>query len=120
MGMVFKNPPMGWNSYDYYDTTVNEEQVKANADFMAKHLKECGWEYVVVDIAWYSKEAGQQRDKFQYVPFARLEMDEYSRLLPDVDRFPSSRDGRGFGPLADYVHGLGLKFGIHIMRGIPR
>lgn len=47
-------------------------------------------------------------------------MDEYSRLLPDVDRFPSSRDGRGFGPLADYVHGLGLKFGIHIMRGIPR
>ena len=120
MGMVFKNPPMGWNSYDYYDTTVNEEQVKANADFMAKHLKECGWEYVVVDIAWYSKETGQQRDKFQYVPFARLEMDEYSRLLPDVDRFPSSRDGRGFGPLADYVHGLGLKFGIHIMRGIPR
>lgn len=120
MGMVFKNPPMGWNSYDYYDTTVNEEQVKANADFMAKHLKECGWEYVVVDIAWYSKEAGQQRDKFQYVPFARLEMDEYSRLIPDVDRFPSSRDGRGFAPLADYVHGLGLKFGIHIMRGIPR
>ena len=120
MGMVFKNPPMGWNSYDYYDTTVNEEQVKANADFMAKYLKECGWEYVVVDIAWYSKETGQQRDKFQYVPFARLEMDEYSRLIPDVDRFPSSRDGRGFGPLADYVHGLGLKFGIHIMRGIPR
>ena len=45
-----KVPPMGWNSYDYYDTTVNEEQVKANADYMAAHLKEFGWEYIVVDI----------------------------------------------------------------------
>ena len=115
-----KTPPMGWNSYDYYDTTVNEEQVKANADFMAKKLKEVGWEYVVVDIAWYSKEAGQQRDKFQYVPFAMMEMDEYSRLLPDEDRFPSAKGGKGFAPLAEYVHSLGLKFGIHIMRGIPR
>ncbi|MBP5222424.1 MAG: alpha-galactosidase [Lachnospiraceae bacterium] len=115
-----KNPPMGWNSDDYYDTTVNEEQVKANADFMAKHLKGCGWEYVVVDIAWYSKEAGQKRDKYQYVPFAKMEIDEYSRLLPDEERFPSSKDGKGFGPLADYVHSLGLLFGIHIMRGIPR
>lgn len=115
-----KTPPMGWNSYDYYDTTVNEEQVKANADFMAKKLKEIGWEYVVVDIAWYSKEAGQQRDKFQYVPFAMMEMDEYSRLLPDEERFPSAKGGKGFAPLAEYVHSLGLKFGIHIMRGIPR
>lgn len=111
---------MGWNSYDYYDTTVNEEQVKANADYMASHLKEFGWEYVVVDIAWYSYEAGEQRDKYQYVPFAKFEMDEYSRLLPCEARFPSSKNGEGFGPLADYVHNLGLKFGIHIMRGIPR
>ena len=118
--MELRQPPMGWNSYDYYDTTVNEEQVKANADYMAKHLKEYGWEYVVVDIEWYSCEAGQQRDKFQYVPFAKMEMDEYSRFYPDTERFPSSRDGMGFKPLADYVHGLGLKFGIHIMRGIPR
>lgn len=33
-------PPMGWNSYDYYDTTVNEAQIKANADYMARHLKD--------------------------------------------------------------------------------
>lgn len=117
---TLQRPPMGWNSYDYYDTTVNEEQVRANAAYMAEHLKEYGWEYVVVDIAWYSCEAGEQRDKFQYVPFAKLEMDEFSRLLPCVDRFPSSAGGKGFGPLAEYVHGLGLKFGIHIMRGIPR
>ncbi len=63
---------------------------------------------------------GEQRERFQYVPFCHVEMDEYSRLLPCVKRFPSSADGKGFGPLADYVHGLGLKFGIHIMRGIPR
>ena len=118
--MNLKKPPMGWNSYDYYDTTVNEEQVRGNADYMAAHLKEYGWEYVVVDIAWYSYEAGEQRERFQYVPFCHVEMDEYSRLLPCVKRFPSSADGKGFGPLADYVHGLGLKFGIHIMRGIPR
>ena len=44
------NPPMGWNSYDYYDTTVTEADIKANADYMAKYLKPFGWEYIVVDI----------------------------------------------------------------------
>ncbi|MEY8352286.1 glycoside hydrolase family 27 protein [Lachnospiraceae bacterium 54-53] len=114
------SPPMGWNSYDYYDTTVTEDQIRANADYMASHLKEFGWEYVVVDIEWYSYDTGTQRDRYQYIPFWRVEMDEFSRLLPCPDRFPSSANGQGFGPLADYVHGLGLKFGIHIMRGIPR
>lgn len=113
-------PPMGWNSYDYYDTTVNEAQVKANAAYMAEHLKPFGWQYVVVDIQWYAKKAGSQREKYQYIPFSELEMDEYGRLQPDTERFPSSGDGSGFTGLAEYVHGLGLKFGIHIMRGIPR
>lgn len=113
-------PPMGWNSYDYYDTTVNEEQVRANAGYMAEHLKEYGWRYIVVDIQWYAHGAGSQREKFQYIPFSRLEMDSYGRLQPDPERFPSSAGGEGFRPLADYIHSLGLKFGIHIMRGIPR
>lgn len=113
-------PPMGWNSYDYYDTTVNEAQVKANAAYMAEHLKPFGWQYVVVDIQWYAKKAGSQREKYQYIPFSELEMDAYGRLQPDKERFPSSGDGSGFTKLAEYVHGLGLKFGIHIMRGIPR
>ncbi|HKM05321.1 MAG TPA: glycoside hydrolase family 27 protein [Lachnospiraceae bacterium] len=113
-------PPMGWNSYDYYDTTVTENQVKENANFMATHLKESGWEYIVVDIQWYSYDAGSDRENFQYIPFGKVEMDEYSRLLPCPDRFPSSAGGQGFKPLADYIHNLGLKFGIHIMRGIPR
>ncbi|MDE6852991.1 MAG: glycoside hydrolase family 27 protein [Lachnospiraceae bacterium] len=115
-----QTPPMGWNSYDYYDTSVNEDEVKANADYMAKHLKKHGWEYIVVDIEWYSYDTGSQREKYQYIPFWKVEMDEYSRLLPCVQKFPSAAGGNGFKPLADYVHELGLKFGIHIMRGIPR
>ena len=114
------NPPMGWNSYDYYNTEVNEAQVRANAEYMASHLKEFGWEYVVIDIEWYAVDAGSQSDKYQYIPFGKLVMDEYSRLLPDPVRFPSAADGKGSRVLADYIHSLGLKFGIHIMRGIPR
>lgn len=113
-------PPMGWNSYDYYDTSVTEAQVRANAQVMAEKLRPFGWEYVVVDIQWYAHRPGSMREQFQYIPFGVLAMDEYSRLLPDPERFPSSEGGRGFAPLAEYVHGLGLKFGIHIMRGIPR
>lgn len=120
MKMTMKKAPMGWNSYDYYDTTVTEEQVKANADYMAANLKDCGWEYVVVDIQWYAKDAGSRRSEFQYIPFGDMEMDGYGRYQPAVNRFSSAAEGRGFGPLADYVHSLGLKFGIHIMRGIPR
>lgn len=115
-----KKAPMGWNSYDYYDTAVTEEQVKANADFMAAHMKEAGWEYIVVDIEWYARDAGTMRDRYQYIPFGDEEIDSFGRLLSAVNRFPSAAEGKGFGPLAEYVHNLGLKFGIHIMRGIPR
>jgi len=118
--VALQTPPMGWNSYDYYDTMVSENEIKANADFMAEHLKEFGWEYIVVDIQWYAHGAGSMRDKHQYIPFGKVEIDEFSRLFPCPNRFPSSVGGLGFGPLADYVHKLGLKFGIHIMRGIPR
>ena len=113
-------PPMGWNSYDYYDTNVTEAEVLKNAEFMAKHLKSYGWEYIVVDIQWYAWNTASMRDRFQYIPFGRNEMDEYGRLLPCPEKFPSSAGGRGFKPLADQIHALGLKFGIHMMRGIPR
>jgi len=109
-------PPMGWNSWDSYGTTIREEQVKANADWMAEHLAKYGWQYIVVDIQWYEPNA-QGHD---YKPGAPLTMDAYGRLMPAVNRFPSSANGAGFKPLADYVHAKGLKFGIHIMRGIPR
>ncbi len=113
-------PPMGWNSYDYYDTNVTEADVLKNAKFMAKHLKPYGWEYIVVDIQWYAYNTASMRDKFQYIPFGKNEMDGYGRLLPCPEKFPSSISGQGFKPLADQIHAMGLKFGIHIMRGIPR
>lgn len=115
-----KRPPMGWNSYDYYDTNVTEADVLANAAYMAKNLKPYGWEYVVVDIQWYAYNTASMRDRFQYIPFGKNEMDEFGRLIPCPDKFPSSVNGAGFKPLADKIHALGLKFGIHIMRGIPR
>lgn len=114
--ILAETPPMGWNSWDCYGASVREQEVLANAQYMAANLKEYGWEYVVVDIQWYEPGAYSSR----YRPFVPLEMDEYSRLIPAVNRFPSAKDGRGFRPLADKVHSLGLKFGIHIMRGIPR
>ena len=113
-------PPMGWNSYDYYDTTVTEEEVKANARYMAENMRESGWEYVVIDIEWYSNDAGTRRQEYQYIPFGDDEMDAYGRFQPSPNRFPSSAGGKGFAPLAEYIHSLGLKIGIHIMRGIPR
>lgn len=109
-------PPMGWNSWDCYGPTVTEQEVKANADYMAEHLLPYGWEYVVVDIRWFvenDKAGGYNQTDPRYV------IDEWGRYLPAENRFPSAAGGKGFGPLADYVHGLGLKFGIHIMRGVP-
>ena len=111
-----KIAPRGWNSWDCYGAAVTEKEVRQNAEFMAKHLKKYGWEYVVVDIQWYEPGATSH----EYRPFADLCMDEYGRLLPAPNRFPSAAGGKGFAPLAEYVHSLGLKFGIHIMRGIPR
>ena len=117
---VLHRPPMGWNSYDYYDTNVTEADVLNNARFMAEHLKPYGWEYVVVDIQWYAYHTASMREQFQYLPFGKNEMDAYGRLLPCPEKFPSSAGGAGFWPLAEQIHAMGLKFGIHVMRGIPR
>ncbi len=114
--MVAKTPPMGWNSWDCYGAAVTEDIVRENAAYMAANLKQYGWEYMVVDIQWYEPTATNH----YYHNFTELCMDEYSRLLPAENRFPSAAGGAGFAPLAEYVHSLGLKFGIHIMRGIPR
>jgi alpha-galactosidase len=109
-------PPMGWNSWDAYGTTVTEAEVKANADYMSQKLKSHGWEYVIVDIQW----SEPKPQVHGYRPNADLVMDQYGRLIPAPNRFLSVAEGNGFKALADYAHGLGLKFGIHIMRGIPR
>ena len=59
---------MGWNSWDCYSASVNEAEVRGNAEYMAAHLKAYGWEYVVVDIQSYEPTA----DSSNYHPFARL------------------------------------------------
>jgi alpha-galactosidase len=109
-------PPMGWNSWDCFGPNVVEDEVKANADYMAKNLKSAGWEYIVVDIRWYvgnDKAHGYNETNPDYV------LDEFGRFQPSVVKFPSAAGGKGFKPLADYIHKKGLKFGIHIMRGVP-
>jgi hypothetical protein len=82
----------------------------------AKWLLPAGYKYHTVDIQWYEPESVRH----WYKEGAKLEMDEYGRLLPVVKKFPSAAGGKGFKPLADYVHSKGLKFTIHMMRGIPR
>ncbi|HEV2483248.1 MAG TPA: glycoside hydrolase family 27 protein [Puia sp.] len=124
---VAMTPPMGWNSYNCFGSAVHEDEVRANADYMAQHLARYGWQYIVVDFLWaYDNPPGSRiGNPYQlrlgdgsYVPW--LAMDEWGRLQPHVDKFPSAFGDHGFKPLADYVHSLGLKFGIHVMRGIPR
>ena len=109
-------PPMGWNSWDAFGTTITEAQVREQADFMAAQLLPHGWRILTVDIQWYEPGASGH----SYRADAPLVMDEWGRLLPAPNRFPSAAGGAGFRPLADYVHARGLQFGIHLMRGVPR
>ncbi|MEO5685332.1 MAG: glycoside hydrolase family 27 protein [Chitinophagaceae bacterium] len=124
---IAATPPLGWNSYNCFGSAVHEDEVKANADYMAQHLKQFGWQYIVVDFLWsYDNPPGSNiGNPFQktlqdgsYIPW--LTMDKWGRLTPQPNKFPSAFGGKGFKPLSDYVHGQGLKFGIHVMRGIPR
>ncbi len=125
-------PPMGWNSYDAYHAAVTESQFKQIVDTLAKKYLPYGYEYAVVDFCWYNPgpegwnpdnwstfiERQDWNEDGSYSPV--LSMDEYGRFLPAENRFPSATGGKGFKPLADYVHSKGMKFGIHIIRGIPR
>lgn len=107
---------MGWNSWDSYGRTLNEESIKANAKWMARNLKPFGWRYVVVDEGWYLANLDNNGNDQR----VRFEMDAYGRYVPVPTRFPSAGKDFSFRPLADYLHSLGLRFGIHIIRGIPR
>lgn len=111
---ISPTPPMGWNSWDAYGLTVNEADFKANAAELAR-LRPYGWTYAVIDQGWYMRHplggTLQSRD------FA---LDTNGLLIPALNRFPSAAEGHGFKPLADWVHTQGLKFGIHVVRGIPK
>jgi alpha-galactosidase len=109
-------PPMGWNSWDSYATTINEQAALANAAVMADKLLPHGYSIFSIDAQWSEPLA----NGFEYRKGAVFTMDRWGRLMPAPNRFPSAAHGAGFKPLADKLHRLGLKFGIHMMRGIPR
>jgi hypothetical protein len=109
-------PPMGWNSYDNFGDSVTEAETLANAEWMKEHLQPLGWDTVVVDFRWYDSLADGARAQNP----EGVVIDDFGRCIPPANRFPSAANGAGFKPLADKIHAMGLKFGIHIMRGIPR
>jgi alpha-galactosidase len=109
-------PPMGWNSYDAFGDSVVESEVLSNALWLKEHLQPLGWDTVVVDFRWYDRLADGIRNQNP----EGVTIDAFGRCLPATNRFPSAADGAGFKSLAGKIHALGLKFGIHIMRGIPR
>jgi hypothetical protein len=111
-----QTPPMGWNSWDCYGAGVNQEQTLANADYMDQNLKSHGWNLITIDIQWYEPLAHTD----QYRRGAILITDENGRLHPAPNRFPLTKDSGSFKPIADYLHARGLKFGLHLLRGIPR
>ncbi len=110
-------PPMGWNSYDTYGSSVTEEEFLTNAAYVSEKLLPHGYQYAVVDFRWSDATAANYDPNGIGGP---LHADAFGRLIPAPNRFPSSADGKGFKPLADKVHAMGLKFGIHVMRGIPK
>jgi len=111
-----QTPPMGWNSWDSFGAGVWQADVLANADYMDKNLKAHGWNIITIDIQWYEPLAHTT----SYRKGAILETDANGRLLPATNRFPMTAENRSFKPIADYLHARGLKFGLHLMRGVPR
>lgn len=113
-------PPMGWNSWDSYGLTVDEAQFRDNVRVQADKLKPFGWNYAVIDEGWFLRnpEDRPHPERFEY------ELDANGRYIPVPARFPSallpSGENAGFSAIGRWVHAQGLKFGIQIVRGIPR
>jgi hypothetical protein len=114
--LLAPTPPMGWNSWNSFATTINESEARETARIMAAKLLPFGYDVFTIDIQWYEPNASS----YTYSSSPEPTLDGYGRLLPAPNRFPSSAGGKGFAPLAAEIHRLGLKFGIHLMRGIPR
>ena len=114
--LLAPTPPMGWNSWNSFATTITEAEALETAHIMREKLLPFGYDVFTVDIQWYEPDAKSYEYNKQPMP----QMDGYGRLLPAPNRFPSAVGGRGFAPLAAQIHAMGMKFGIHLMRGIPR
>ncbi len=111
-----QTPPKGWNSFDCYGVYANERVLLENLEAFTKRLKPYGYEYFVLDAGWYRHFPIPEGEEFPstYKSFD-LDIDEFGRCVELRSLFP-----RGLKYIADRVHEAGCKFGIHIMRGIPR
>lgn len=97
-------PPLGWNSWTNHGWKISEKAILENAFVMAVKLKASGYRYIVLDGGWHDNP--EQGDS--------AVTDQYGKIT-SKERFP-----HGIAYLADTIHSLGLKFGIHIMRGVSR
>jgi len=109
-------PPLGWNSFNGYGVYLPKDSARENLEAMARLLQPYGYEYFVVDNGWF----GEHRLKpGTLYPLEKhtgdIRIDEFGRVLPSRTYFPS-----GLRPLIERCHELRLKFGLHLMRGIPR
>jgi hypothetical protein len=111
-----RTPTMGWNSWDSFGASVTEAEFLDNARVLAERFLPHGYDLATVDIQWYEPGATSSWCR----PFAPLVLDGNGRPQPAPNRFPSAAGGQGFAPLAAQVHRMGLRFGVHLMRGIPR
>ena len=108
-------PPMGWNSYDSFGCFINEQRALENLRVFVERLKPHGYEYFVIDAGWYRQfDLAGREFPTKDDPY-RVGFDEFGRPIPSINFFPN-----GFGRLAAACHAAGVKFGIHMMRGIPR
>jgi alpha-galactosidase len=107
-------PPMGWNSWDAWGLTIDEQQFRDTTTWFHNHLQRFGYQYVVIDEGWFAQHPENPTGQQDYT------ISPDGRTLPAINRFPSAANDKGFAPLAEWVHSMGLKFGIHIVRGIPR
>lgn len=115
--LITKKSPMGWNSFDCYGRYTYEEDVKVNIDFMAENLKKYGYEYIITDIGWYGMfhydYEGQKYPSERHA--SDVCMDEYGRYISSEKMYPGTVKA-----MCRYAHEKGLKFGVHLMRGVPR
>jgi alpha-galactosidase len=112
--ILCKNPPMGYNSYDSYNSILNQEIAVKLIDVMAEKYLPFGYEYFVIDAGWYTE--------YKIDPETRLPLasDSKRRFNIDENGLPEPSKvyfSNGIKALADYAHKKGLKFGLHLMRG---
>lgn len=111
-----KTPPMGWNSFDSYGVYLHEKAALENVEAMATKLKAHGYEFFVIDNGWFGEYTLQEGTLFPAEKHAHdININEYGQFSPSKVYFPN-----GLKMIAGRCHQLGLKFGVHLMRGIPR